>query len=178
MNFPNDIFLRASALALMFVVPHVSHATLRMNVQVSSIYQLGNNASVSLGHTVTAETNLNRVTAGGSFVASCVGLGSVPGQRSLTSSRPLVRNSVVVTIPERLPGTVTMPGFYSMSRGQTVDCSYDWTAFAEEATTSITIPPGYSITLGGEKESNSGNVFFQMSKPALGDGGDEVACHP
>ena len=79
-------------------------------------------------------------------------------------------------IPEQLPALRNMPGFESVSRGQRIECSYRWTAFAREGTYTIGTP-GTSMPVGGGEIYDSGTISFSMRKPGTSTGGDD-ACIP
>src|SRR4051812_26439747 len=138
---------RAAAVASFGVLALVSAATVNalptLKTVVTPIYQVGTGAGVSLGHIVTASTIYNRLTAGGTFSASCASPLMLPatGQRTLSNDGITGGRSLTVTIPEWVPTIVNMPGFYSLSRGTTVACTYNWTARATEG--------GYTIGSGG-----------------------------
>jgi len=149
-----------------------------MAVKPSSIYQNGATAGVWLGHTVAASTLMNRLQAGGSFRAYCFDGGTSPitGARSLPASGLIGPLQLYVTIPAQLPALYNMPGFYNVPRGSRIQCSYDWTAYAREASYTIGIP-GASAPVGGEEISDSDSIIFWMSKPGRSTGDDD-ACIP
>jgi len=174
-----NILFRASAallgLSVAFTVP--AHAV-TMRVVPYNAVQFGTGSGVQLGHTVIAGTNINRLIAGGAFLVSCdrVELGTIPGQRTLSSNVNVSYNQLYVTIPDTIPSLRNMPGFLNLPRGQQSMCEYNWTAFAEEGTYTIGAPP-LSITIGGGKLAESGVVTFWMKKPGTADG-DGDACIP
>ena len=153
-------------------------ASLNMKVVPYEAQQLGTGSGVQLGHTVIAGTNLNRLTAGGSFLASCERqeTGTIPGNRTLSSNLIGQYNQLYVTVPDTIPTLRNMPGFSSLPRGTELMCEYNWKAFAREPTYTIGIP-GFSFTVGGEEREESGVVTFWMRKPGTADG-DGDACIP
>lgn len=152
---------------------------LTMKVKVQSVYQYGNTAGVYLGHTVSAKTNMNRLLAGGSFVAKCLSPWTpdpITGERSLPAQAFIGGLDLTVTIPATLPALRNMPGWHSVPRGQTLYCTYTWTAYAKEGTYTIGVP-GSSMPVGGAEVSESDQKSFTMSKPGTATGEDD-ACHP
>jgi hypothetical protein len=146
---------------------------------VSPPYQVSNGAGVRLGHTVIASTLYNRLVAGGTFSASCISpvMSPATGQRTLSKDSGLGGVSLVVTIPEWVPTLVNMPGFYSLTRGETVSCTYNWTSKAVEG--------GYSYSLGSfSYQTGNGEVSegffkpFTMSVPGDTNTGDWQSCVP
>jgi hypothetical protein len=165
-----------AGLAMLFVGTAAQAVT--MKVQPASIYQYGSGSGVYLGHTVAASTNINRLTAGGSFRASCLSIltGDITGERTLPGASLLGGVQLYVTIPAQLPALRNMPGFESVSRGQRIECSYRWTAFAREGTYTIGTP-GTSMPIGGGEIYDSGAISFWMRKPGTATGNDD-ACIP
>lgn len=165
----------AVALSALFSIPAQA---VSLQTVPQEVYQLSTTSLFYLGHTVVAGTNIIRLTAGGSFNASCPGFSTAPvtGQRSFTSEVIGKYNQAYVTIPEWLPALREMPGFDNASRGARWQCYYNWTSWAREATYTIGIP-GSSITIGGGEESDSGEMLFQMRKPGTATGDDD-ACIP
>jgi hypothetical protein len=161
----------ATLAAVALCAPQAARASLSLNAVLQSIYQIGNGSTaVSLGHTVVAGTNLNRLIAGGSYLASCVSpyTGTIPGERTLPSSLTAQYNQLYVTIPAQLPAVRNMPGFENVPAGSILSCSYNWTAFAKESTYSVG-PPGIGITVGGEEKSLGDTIGFQMYKMTDGE---------
>jgi len=146
---------------------------------VAPIYQVGNGAGVNMGHVVSASTIYNRLTAGGTFSASCASPLMLPatGQRTLSNDGLTGGRSLVVTIPEWVPTIINMPGFYSLTRGTTVACTYNWTA--------RTVEGGYTIGAGGitfqtgngERTQGSFQAFV-MSVPGDTSSDDFQSCIP
>lgn len=155
-----------------------ANATLAFKVQPSAIYQYLTTTAVYLGHTVIAGTNLNRLVAGGSFIASCASplTQTISGERTLTSDLLGQYNQLYVTIPAQLPALMNMPGFENVQRGAQIQCNYDWKGFAREPTYTIGVPP-LSITVGGVETSDSGRISFWMTKPGTASGGNDT-CIP
>lgn len=150
-----------------------------LQTRVLPIYQVGTGAGVSLGHIVQASTLYNRLTAGGTFSASCASPVMLPatGQRTLSNDGLTGGRSLTVTIPEWAPTIVNMPGFYSLARGTTVACTYNWTSRATEG--------GYTIGTGGitfqtGNGDRSDGFFqnFQMTVPGDTGSDDFQSCIP
>jgi hypothetical protein len=169
----------ALALVAAFAGSTPARAMPDLRTTILPIYQIGTGAGVSLGHVVEARTLYNRLTAGGTYSASCASAGMLPatGQRFLSSDGLLGGRSLTVTIPEWVPATVNMPGFDSLPRGTTVTCTYNWTSRAVEGGYSagnggITFPSG-----SGERSDGS-TKSFQMSVPGDTNTDDWQGCIP
>ena len=175
------IFSRLGAIALVIVLAPSApvHAAPTLKTTVLPIYQIGNGAGVSLGHVVLASTLFNRLTAGGTYTASCASPVMLPttGQRTLTSDGLLGGRSLTVTIPEWVPATVNMPGFYSLDRGATVSCTYNWTSRAVESGYSIG-SGGISFPIGSGERADGSTQQFQMSVPGDTNSDDWQSCIP
>lgn len=172
---------RLGALALVASLaasaPTLAAPTLKTTVL--PIYQVGTGAGVSLGHVVEASTLYNRLTAGGTYSASCASAQMLPttGQRFLTSDGLLGGRSLTVTIPEWVPATINMPGFSSLTRGTTVSCTYTWTSRAVEGGYTVT-PGGISFQTGNGERSDGYTQPFQMSVPGDTNTDDWQGCIP
>ena len=155
-----------------------AHATLYMAGVPSAGYQTGIGALVRHGLTVQARTNLSRLIAGGSFEAWCVSehTDRFRGERELSSALIAQTNVLFVTIPASLPAYQNMPGFESVERGRTIQCYFDWRAYAEEPKYVIGVL-GTTVEVGGEKQRTDGRVSFTMDKPGISTGEDD-ACIP
>lgn len=149
-----------------------------MNTQLQSIYQIGFTAAVSLGHTVIASSDMNRLYAAGAFEARCVSslTGSIVDQRGLPAEALMGGTQLYVTVPEWLPAQRNMPGFDQVPGGTTLNCSYNWTADAEESTYSIGVP-GFGITIGGKKAHGGSSVPFEMYVPGSGSKDNNGCIH-
>lgn len=155
-------------------------SAVNLRTVVASIYQVGNGATVQLGHTVVASTNYNRLYAGGTYIATCASQDMVPamGQRFFSTENLAGGLQLYVTVPTAHPSYVNMPGFNAaMNRGRTIHCAYNWTSRAVEG--------GYSIGFGGisfqsgNGEASEGNVQnFIMNVPAIADEDEWTACIP
>ncbi len=147
-----------------------------MHVVPSSIHQVEFTANVSLGHTVTASTNMNHLNAGGTFEARCPNPNLVPirRNRSLPAQVLFGPAQLYVTIPEVVPSVIEMLGFDQLSDGTTLTCTYDWTASAEESSYSFGFG-GFTLAYGGDKIVDSGHVPFEMYKPGS-DGSTKQGC--
>ena len=151
-----------------------------MSTRLQTIYQIGNGAQVNIGHTVIAHTNLNRLLAGGTYVAACAASEMLPtsGQRSLSSQENIGGNQLYVTIPSVLPARVNMPGFNAAAlRGRRLDCTYTWTSRAVEGSYTIGAGGG-GFAIGGEEMTEGSTESFSMNVPGLGDGNGDSSCIP
>lgn len=151
-----------------------------MQTFLAPIYQVGTGPTVNLGHTVYASTDYNRLYAGGTYSAICAGPDILPtvGQRFLSTENIAGRLTLYVTIPERHPARVHMPGFSSAAaRGQRMNCTYNWTSRAIESGYSIGVG-GISFQTGNGERSEGGTEVFTMGLPSLGDEDEWTSCHP
>lgn len=150
-----------------------------LHTTVLPIYQVGNGAGVSLGHVVDASTAYNRLVAGGTFVATCAYPNMLPASGQRMVSKDNFGGGIVmhVTIPEVLPAIVPMPGFDSLTRGTTVQCTYTWTSRAVEG--GFTIGAGGITYQSGNGEATEG-LFkaFTMSVPGDTNTDDFQSCIP
>lgn len=151
-----------------------------LSVYVYTPYQIGTTDGVSLGLVALGSTDFNRLTVGGTYEAACMNyvMGRVTGQRTLSTSNILGGLSLATTVPEWVPGRVNMPGFDSLARGATVNCTFAWTARAIEGGVSVSFGGISTPLLGSEEASLGSTTSFIMRKPSLGDGGDRVGCIP
>lgn len=150
-----------------------------LRTTVLPIYQVGTGSGVSLGHVVQAYTVYNRLSAGGTYSASCASAQMLPatGQRFLSSDGLLGGRSLTVTIPEWVPATINMPGFDSLTRGTTVTCTYNWTARAVEGGYTVG-SGGISFPTGSGERSEGSTQPFQMSVPGDTNTDDWQGCIP
>jgi len=165
--------------ALILATPHNASAVTLKTI-VLPIRQVGVGAGVSLGHTVTATTNYNRVTAGGAYVATCNHPLMLPtgGQRTLTAENITGGLVLTTTIPQWLPAIVNMPGYNQLPAGTVVDCTYSWTAKAVES--------GYTIGAGGisyqtgsgERADGSTQLFIMIVPGSSDDSDTSTGCIP
>ena len=147
---------------------------------VAPIYQVGTGSSVNIGHTAIASTNYNRLFAGGTYSAACGAPGVVPvtGQRFLSTENMFGGLQLYVTIPERHPAIVNMPGFYeAATRGQTLNCAYNWTSRAVEGGYTIGAG-GISFQTGNGERSEGGSQIFTMRIPGIADEDEWTSCIP
>jgi hypothetical protein len=165
--------------ALLLLRPPAAAAVI-LDTIVSPSYQVGLTAGVSLGHAVSARTNYNRITAGGSYNASCANALMSPstGARTLSAERFTGPVTLVTTIPTIVPTVVTMPGFNLLPAGTVVSCTYAWTSKATESSYSVGGGGGGFQTGSGER-GDAGTQLFTMIVPAGGDDTDTSnACIP
>ncbi|HET9864004.1 MAG TPA: hypothetical protein VFP37_11215 [Steroidobacteraceae bacterium] len=178
MNHRNQVSVGALALVAMLLSGGMQPAhAITTKAILQSIYQNGMTAAVNVGHTNYATSNMNRLTAGGSFVASCPSTytGTISRQRTRTAESYIGGTELYVTIPEWLPATLNMPGFENVPPGTTLNCSYEWTVNAEESTFTIGFG-GIGMTIGGGKVSDSGAVSFVMRKAGEDGERDDTGC--
>lgn len=141
-------------------------SALQMRIYFAPIEQVGTTSSVRLGHAVTATTDYNRLTAGGSFAVSCLDphTGPITGQNSLSDNGLLGGRQVYVEIPPGVPATRSVPGFESVSFGVTISCLYQWTAFAVDEGYSIG-SDGIGIPGGTSETRRADTITFTMLRP-------------
>jgi hypothetical protein len=154
-------------------------ATPTLQTQVLPVYQVGNGAGVNMGHVVNASTAYNRLSAGGTFVASCANSLMMPAAGQRTVSKDAFTGGIVlhVTVPESLPALVSMPGYYSLPRGTTVQCTYNWTSKAVEGGYNFG-PGGISYQTGNGELSEGFFKPFQMSVPGDTNTDEWQGCIP
>jgi hypothetical protein len=171
--------LLAFAAALLSAAIPQQAIALTLSTHVSTIYQVGTTDGVSLGHIVSANTDFSRLTAGGSFIASCANSSMQPttGQRTLSSESLYGGNRLYVTVPTVVPTIVKMPGFVSLPRGTTVNCTYNWTSRAVESGLSYGVG-GVAVPVGSNERADGGTQIFYMSVPSLGSEGGYTVCIP
>jgi hypothetical protein len=151
-------------------------AAFSMSTYVQSISQSGFTAGVNLGHTVSANSDMNRLYAAGAFVASCASsyTGSINDRRGFSAESLILGTRVTVTVPDWLPALRNMPGFDQVPGGTTLSCIYNWTADAEESTYTMSVS-GFGITIGGQKAHDGRSVPFEMYQPGSS-GNKESGC--
>ncbi|HEY6123492.1 MAG TPA: hypothetical protein VIV63_02485, partial [Steroidobacteraceae bacterium] len=151
-----------------------------LNTVVSPIYQVGNGATVKLGHTVIANTNYNRLFAGGTYIASCAAPDMAPasGQRTVSAENYVGGLTLYVTIPAYHPAYVNMPGFNAAAtRGMRINCVYNWSSRAVEGGYSVGVG-GISFQTGNGEASEGSSQPFSMNVPALADEDEWTSCYP
>jgi hypothetical protein len=166
------------AIGMVLTAPWAS-ATPTLQTQVLPVYQVGNGAGVNMGHVVNASTAYNRLIAGGTFVADCANSLMMPASGQRTVSKDGFTGGIVlhVTVPETLPALVSMPGFYSLPRGTTVQCTYNWTSRAVESGYTIGFN-GISYQSGNGERSEGFFKQFQMSVPGDTNTDEWQGCIP
>ena len=155
-------------------------AAVEMSVYVTPPNQVLTGSSVQVGHTVSASTNYNRLTAGGEFEVRCnhptMSL-SAPGRRTESAGSGLTGGvRLTVTIPYEQPAFVNMAGFHALPRGSIVECQYVWNARAVEGTFTIGAG-GIGMIIGQGEKQSGGYKEFRMLKPGTATGDDD-ACIP
>jgi hypothetical protein len=151
----------------------------QMSVVVHNPHQVLTGSQVRAGHTVSASTDYNRLTAGGTFEVRCAHpdlMLGVPGQRTISGGALAGGVRLVVTIPYQQPAYVNIPNFHGLPRGTIVQCQYVWTAQANEGTFSIGAG-GTGIIIGQGEARDGGVTDFRMQQPGTADGDDD-ACIP
>ena len=176
-----DSNVRLSALlgaALVLATPHKTLAV-TLTTQVSPIHQVGVGAGVSLGHAVVASTNYNRISAGGTYVASCASALMLPstGARTLSRESLIGGLSLVTTVPALVPTIVNMPGYNQLPAGTVVDCTYSWTSKANESSYNVG-PGGIGYTTGAGERADGNTQLFVMIVPAAAEDNSGDSCHP
>ena len=165
--------------AMLLMSAGLPASAVQMSVTVHPPHQVLTGSQVRAGHTVTASTDYNRLTAGGTFEVRCAHpdtMLGVPGQRTISGGALAGGVRLVVTIPYQQPAYVNMPGFHGLPRGTIVECQYVWTAQANEGTFSI--GAGGTGIIIGQGEARDGSVAnFRMHHPGTADGDDD-ACIP
>lgn len=161
------------AAALILVTPHDAAAVV-LDAVVLPIHQVGTTAGVSLGHAAVGSTNYNKITVSGAYTAACASAVMSPtsGQGSLSRQELLGGISLTVTVPQRVPAIVDMPGFDLLPAGSRVVCTYNWSAKAVESSYTFGIP-GFSTPIGGGERSQGGTYPFNMVVPASQEQDDE-----
>jgi len=131
--------LAAAALA---GTPHLASA-LDLYVTPSTIAQWGTGSSFHLGHTVTAFTDFNGLSAGGGYTVQCNHSATLPvtGERGDATSSFAGPTRLTVTIPAQLPALRNISGWLQVPPETLLSCNYRWTAYATES--------GYNLSAGG-----------------------------
>jgi hypothetical protein len=166
-------------LALAIFVANTASAV-RLSTAVSPIYQVGNGATVKVGHTAIANTAYNRLFAGGTYSAACASPDMVPanGQRFVSADNVLGGLTLYVTIPSVHPAYINMPGFdSSRNRGMRLNCVYNWTSRAVEGGYTVGAG-GISFQTGNGEASEGSSQIFVMDVPGLGDEDEWTPCLP
>jgi hypothetical protein len=158
--------------AAALLVTSTPAAAVGLTVIPSLIYQSGTSGAVYLGHTVDANTNYNRLVAGGSYTVTCNSPSTLPltGQRTLSTETFGGPTILVVTIPATLPSLQSIPGWSSVSPDTELACTYAWTARAVEGGYSIGAF-GISFQTGNGERTEGGTLPFRMFKPDRTDDG-------
>lgn len=138
-----------------------------LSTYVSTPSQWGTGSGFYHGHTVTARTPFNVLNAGGAFTAQC----NHPATLLMTGERAFGRtttgrdkNTITVTIPERLPAVRNVSGWLQVPGDTKLSCNYRWTSFATEGGYSISAG-GIGITYGNETKRDGGTMDFEMYRP-------------
>ena len=138
-------------------------------------------AYVFLGHMIFANSNMNRLMAGGTYDARCPSPETawpITGQNSRTDESLLWGTSVTVGVPEPLPARKYMPGFENVPGGTTLRCTYQWTMTVQEGTLTVGIP-GLGFTMGGGSINTGGPINFDMYQPGISGGSEaDHGCLP
>lgn len=178
MNAPGNMFRTVLAGVGLLIASWPSNAV-QMSVVVHPPHQVLTGSQVRAGHTVSASTSYNRLTAGGNFVVRCNHPETrldVPGGRWESGESVLGGVSFSVTIPYQQPAYVNLPGFHGLPRGTILECQYIWNAEAREGHFTISAN-GIGMTVGMGEKRESSVADFRMQKPGTATGDDD-ACIP
>jgi hypothetical protein len=164
-------FTLAALAAITLLCSSRGAQALEMSVRVLNIRQAANFASrVSLGHLVTARTNMISVAAGGTLRVTCPSphTGTIEGQNAVPQT-DIPPNVLSVEVPAGwLPAERELPGFNNVPGGTSLMCAYTWTASAKEAMYSLGVR-GTGIPIGGDAYTQQDTVSFEMYKPGSSD---------
>lgn len=136
------------------------------------IAQQGLTPHVSVGLIVWARSNLNQLAAGGGFTMGCPPPAGLPVHvdRYLTDYQFTGPTDLWVTVPQYLPATRVIPGFYDLKEGTIVDCTYQYKGSAREGGYSVS-GRGFTFSLGYGETSRSDTIVFTVRKPVSKTGG-------
>lgn len=176
LHSPAHLFLAAAAI-MIASTPQAEAVTL--GVHIFSAYQISTTDGVSFGVAASGYTNYNRLTVGGTYELRCANPDMLPmtGQRTLSVSNLTGGISQSTTIPEVVPARVNMPGFDLLNRGDTVYCTFAWTARAAEGGYSVGAN-GITFPLGNTEETRGSTETFTMRKPGTADPNGTTPCIP
>ena len=157
------------AIAALLGAPQLASAV-QMSVYVTNIRQWGTGSGFYLGHTVSAFTNYNSLSAGGTYIAQCISATTIPvtGERGFSGSTLAGPTRLTVTIPAQQPAIRNLSGWAQVPEDTELSCNYRWTAFATEGGYSISAG-GISFPVGSGSVRDGGTVDFTMYRPSRGD---------
>jgi len=153
-------------IAIALCAPQLASAV-DVRTYVSTIQQWGTGAGFYLGHTVTASTIFNNLSAGGAYTAQCNHTATLPvtGERSFAGSTLSGPTRLVVTIPAEQPAIRNLSGWVQVPPETLLSCQYRWTSFATES--GITISAGgIGIQYGNGTAREGGTTDFTMYRRA------------
>jgi hypothetical protein len=138
-----------------------------VHTYVSSIHQWGTGSGFYLGHTVTASTIFNGLSAGGAYTAQCNHPATLPltGERSFAGSTLIGPTRLVVTIPAQQPAIRNLSGWLQVPPETLLSCGYRWTSYATESGISISAG-GVGVQYGNGSAREGGTTDFTMYRRA------------
>lgn len=142
-------------------------AAVQLNTYVSTIQQWGTGSGFNLGHTVSASTNYNNLSAGGSYIAQCNHTATLPvtGERTLSAGGMVGPTTLMVTIPAQQPAIRNLSGWLQVPPETLLSCNYRWTAFATESGYTAGAG-GVGVQFGSGSERAGDTVDFTMYRRA------------
>ena len=171
-KIPRRAFMFGGLAPAALLIASAPAMAVQVRVIPQLIYQSGTSAAVYIGHTVDADTNYNRLTAGGSYTVTCNHPATLPlsGQRTISRETIAGPTTLVVTIPATLPSLQAIPGFSSVPTDIELTCTYAWTARAVEGGYTISVL-GISFQTGNGERTEGGVQEFRMIRPDRTDDG-------
>jgi hypothetical protein len=166
-------------MVLMLAISCAPANAANVGVRLSSPHQVNSSERVEVGMIVDARTNTLTMTAGGGYTLTCPDTTPLTAQRALQFTRWPAGFVVSVFVPETIPATYAISGWYSWNRPSTHYCTFSYVGRAKDAWVNLS-GFGVNITLGGEDVTAGDSVVFPMVKPAPptppGGGGCQPVC--
>jgi hypothetical protein len=169
MNKPRFLIELVCSVLVALLMAQESRAV-ELQANVMDPYQNGNTSTVHVLLHVFAYTDMNRLSASGSWSTQCNRAQILPRSGGQEDSASAIFGGLDINIRTPSSSAVEMPGFYDLQRGDVIDCTFTWSARAMDY--------GYllgGITYGGETKSQQGTEMFTLQKPSRG-GGDWTTC--